>query len=327
MDFGQPQKQFGENEVERKDTLHEILAMERYAKNEMIISTDSLSSPRTRELCKNKLEKCAYYASKGMCRDLSRMDFMMSNCPLACQMCDVVENFERCVGMRSTKVEPLFTSSDEEEGTVMTVDAFFKAGRDEGTWVGQKTELEMDLGFIVQPMESNNFEDPWIVKIENFMSEQECKDFIQNDGSDENRMETLILERISSSFQLPSTHFSPFQVNRFNANTSRVNGGIQHDYSIHDVWKPAGPKVLSFYLTLSIVEEGGELGFPELDWLLIQPKIGQLIMWPNVVSTNPEKDDKRMIREELPVIMGEKHSAHVSAHLYDWQDAKERQCV
>ena len=327
MDFGQPQKQFGEDEVERKDTLHEILAMELYAKNEMITSTNSMSSPRTQELCKNKIEKCAYYASKGMCMDLSRLNFMMSNCPLACQMCDVVEDFERCVGIRSTKVEPLFLKFDEQKEKSMTIDAFFKAGRDEGTWFVQKTELEMDLDFIVQPMESNNFEDPWIVKIENFMSDKECKDFMQSNGSNETVLETLILGRISSLFHLPTTHFSPFQVNRLNANRAHDNSRINHDYNIHDAWKPAGPKVLSFYLTLSSAEEGGELGFPALDWLMIQPNIGQLVMWTSVVSINPEKDDKRMFYEELPVIKGEKHSAHVWVHLYDWQDAEDKQCL
>ena len=326
FDFGQAQKQFGENEIERKDTLHTILAMDRYSKNELI--TEPMS-PRTQELCKNKFEKCAYYASKDMCRDLSRMNFMMSNCPLACQMCDVVEDFERCVGRRSTEVAPLFIGSNDESSNdgqrKMTIDEFFKAGRDEVKWYGQGMANEMDLAFIVQPLESNNFDDPWVVKVESFLNEKECKDLIGSEESDAVIIQT-ILERISSTFQLPRTHFSPFQINRLDASTVQITGGMQHDYSIHDVWKPAGPRVLSFYLSLSNVEEGGQLGFPELDWLLIEPKLGQLLMWSNVVSTNPEKDDKRMIREELPVTKGEKYSAHVSVHLFDWEDANERKC-
>jgi len=58
-----------------------------------------------------------------------------------------------------------------------------------------------------------------------------------------------------------------------------------HDYIENDRKLPAGPRILTFFLYLSDVEEGGETSFPALG-LHITPKRGKAILWQNVMSDN-----------------------------------------
>ena len=81
-----------------------------------------------------------------------------------------------------------------------------------------------------------------------------------------------------------------------------------------------GPRILTFFLYLSDVEEGGETAFPTLG-LAVKPKKGSAVLWPSVLDTNLESIDMRTVHEARPVIKGTKYAANSWLHLYDFQTA------
>ena len=44
-----------------------------------------------------------------------------------------------------------------------------------------------------------------------------------------------------------------------------------------------GPRILTFFLYLSDVEEGGETAFPSLG-IKVEPKKGKAVLWPSVMD-------------------------------------------
>jgi hypothetical protein len=69
------------------------------------------------------------------------------------------------------------------------------------------------------------------------------------------------------------------------------------------------------------------MGFPDMDWLSISPKKGQLLIWPNVLSSDLSKSRKDMSNEALPVLEGEKYGIHTWVRLYDYEEAERQGCI
>jgi prolyl 4-hydroxylase len=79
-----------------------------------------------------------------------------------------------------------------------------------------------------------------------------------------------------------------------------------------------GPRILTFFLYLSDVDEGGETGFPQLN-LYVKPQKGKALLWPSVLNDNLERQDGRTHHEARPVISGVKLAANQWIHLYDFK--------
>ena len=79
-----------------------------------------------------------------------------------------------------------------------------------------------------------------------------------------------------------------------------------------------GPRILTFYMYLSDVEEGGETAFPKLK-LSVKPKLGRAILWPSVRDDAPNQIDSRTYHEARPVLKGVKYGANSWFHLRDFQ--------
>ena len=73
-----------------------------------------------------------------------------------------------------------------------------------------------------------------------------------------------------------------------------------------------GPRVYTFFLYLSDVEEGGgtkfDVGFT------VQPKAGKAIWWPATLASDPFVSDDRTHHEALPVTKGVKYGANFWIH-------------
>lgn len=89
-----------------------------------------------------------------------------------------------------------------------------------------------------------------------------------------------------------------------------------HDSSYKDD-SPSGHRILTFFMYLSDVEEGGETNFSKLD-LAVKPIKGRALVWPSVMSDDPTDWDPRMFHEAKDVIRGEKRAANHWIHLWDY---------
>jgi hypothetical protein len=62
----------------------------------------------------------------------------------------------------------------------------------------------------------------------------------------------------------------------------------------------AGPRVLTFFLYLSDVEEGGETAFPLLG-IAVKPKKGKALLWPSVLDHDLQEFEPRTLHE-VPIL-------------------------
>ena len=102
---------------------------------------------------------------------------------------------------------------------------------------------------------------------------------------------------------------------------------VHHDYIAAHTYGSSGPRVLTFFLYLNDVEEGGGTNFPELAPgaapLTVQPKRGKALLWPSVLDEDVNKKDERTEHEALNVEKGVKYGANAWLHLRDEQHLKD----
>ena len=100
-----------------------------------------------------------------------------------------------------------------------------------------------------------------------------------------------------------------------------------HDYVQGHQDRNCGPRVLTFFLYLSDVEEGGATGFPDLKpGLKVLPKKGKALLCPSVLDSDPHSIDKRTMHEAEDVVKGIKYAANSWIHLKDFRKSHELGC-
>ena len=86
------------------------------------------------------------------------------------------------------------------------------------------------------------------------------------------------------------------------------------------------PRIMTLFLYLNDVEEGGGTSFPLLD-VTVQPKKGSALLWPSVLDGAPESKDYRTDHEALPVTKGLKFGANAWIHSRNYRLAEETDCT
>ena len=267
-------------------------------------------SPELGKNCVNQHERCAFWSSIGECE--KNPGYMITSCAPACQTCDQLLYEERC------KV-------DLEKPMV----AAYHPG-DLTTLFGHLAETYKEYGPVIHS------ESPFVITFENFLSDEEC-DALSNyginhkdgifkrstdvgkklfDGSNEKKVSKTrtsenywcnskdcesipiiqgISERVHRVTESPYNNSEHFQVLKYEVGEFY---GKHHDYISNDGL--AGPRVMTFLLYLSDVEEGGGTGFPTLKPpLVINPKKGRALLWPSVLENDPMTKDARTMHEAL----------------------------
>ena len=84
--------------------------------------------------------------------------------------------------------------------------------------------------------------------------------------------------------------------------------------------------MLTLFLYLNDVEEGGGTHFPELG-ITVQPKKGSALLWPSVLDEDIEEKDFRTDHMALPVIKGVKYGANAWIHTRNYREAEENDCA
>ncbi len=94
---------------------------------------------------------------------------------------------------------------------------------------------------------------------------------------------------------------------------------LHNEFKFHDEWRIGGPRVISIFVVLSEAEggqvSGGSFGFPSLDWLLVKPKKGLLLMWSNLNDEDLSPHTK-VKHELMPVKEGDLYMFSTHIHQY-----------
>ena len=166
---------------------------------------------------------------------------------------------------------------------------------------------------------------PWVVAIENFLSDEECDKLIELgglqgyersteygsevniDGSStfvesEGRTSTNtwcgpdceddplvkgVIERMVNMTGIPFENYENLQLVRYHPGQFYKQ---HHDYSGSHEGTQYGPRVLTFFMYLNDVEQGGGTQFAEINFTA-QPQKGMALVWPSVTDADPEVMD------------------------------------
>jgi len=132
-----------------------------------------------------------------------------------------------------------------------------------------------------------------------------------------------VVKRISEVVGVPVENFEQFQVLSYAPNQYYRT---HHDMSGSDNQMPAGPRIYTFFLYFSDVEEGGETNFPELN-ITVRPKKGSALLWPSVLSENPTAQEPLTHHQAISVRKGHKLAANLWAHLFNYREPNRWGCT
>jgi prolyl 4-hydroxylase len=126
-----------------------------------------------------------------------------------------------------------------------------------------------------------------------------------------------VISKIEQVTQVPYENYESFQILRYEMGQFYQ---VHHDSSYEDFELVSGTRILTMFLYLSDVEEGGETSFPNLK-LSVKPKKGRAVLWPGVMNHDPNVIDRRTMHEARPVKKGIKYGANSWIHQYNFKIA------
>lgn len=192
--------------------------------------------------------------------------------------------------------------------------------------------------------------DPWVVVIDNFLTGSEADAIVRTvkvwerstDTGSENKYGEVgrvlsqsrtsanawctaecekdpdvirVLQRIEQFTRVPQDNYESFQILQYQPGQFYR---VHHDNGGDEKRLACGPRILTFFLYLSDVEEGGETNFPSLK-ISVKPKRGRAVLWPSTLDAEPDEIDRRTSHEAKPVIKGVKYAANAWIHLYNFR--------
>jgi hypothetical protein len=273
-------------------------------------------------LCNNLHPTCAQWAVERGCGG-DNLEFMMQECALACQLCHVTEQYYQC-SLAPRNDTPVVSSSSSSSNTPFNfwkeglfqnheaenlVAAFSAARPDEwvaslnytALWKDPPTQLDSLLE-VSKNNSNSNLE--WKNKgTGRFAS---CRK--DEDACAKKKDEIATLLGISPVYLEP-LEFVHFQV--------KERQTPQSEFDMHRQWKPGGHVLLTIFILLQPVEKGGALGFPDLDWLLVENP--QILIWPNVANDKWNQELESMKHEQLPVVEGDLYGVYTRVRQYPYE--------
>jgi prolyl 4-hydroxylase len=131
-----------------------------------------------------------------------------------------------------------------------------------------------------------------------------------------------VMKRIENITGIPEVNSENLQLLRYE---NYQFYQTHNDYIPYQVDRPTGVRILTFYIYLSDVEEGGGTNFPYVN-KTVTPKRGRAALWPSVLDKDPNSKDIRTDHQALPVITGVKYGANAWIHQRDYKGASKKGC-
>lgn len=326
---------------------------------EVYMKRDVQSNPKLKDLvCKNRDRNCLkkVLAKPTICST----SWMEKECAPLCQSCHTLDFNHRCplddsipdsvpAGFVNEMFERIVTDEDYRKNynpAVLSKPISFDA-------VSVTTDKELYPN-------ATGADGPWIVVLDNFLSADECermKEMGQAQGYEQSAdvgamdytgsitsnfnegrtsknawcMGKCMTDPVSQSVSsrmvkltgIPDPNHEFFQILKY---TVGQHYGRHHDFADYHLDRQYGPRVLTVFLYLNTVEDGGGTHFSELN-LTVVPKQGRAVIWPSVLSDKPRDKDDRTDHEALPVKVGVKYGANAWIHQKDFKKEHWKNCV
>lgn len=278
--------------------------------------------------CKDNTDQCSVWAAAGECEANPR--YMLVECSASCKSCHIRDPKMRCV--KDPMVQPAITGLAGD-----SINALFE----------RATSSEWDR---YRPTVHSR--DPWVVTYEDFLSEAETAALLAALGSRElersanvggmdtkgKTLKSLDNRRTSTNAWCDAECASKEDVRVVQWRIGNLTGITEaqseylqllryepgqyyrshHDFNPQHLLYPMGPRLLTLFLYLSDVEEGGETAFPALN-IIVAPKRGRALLWPSVTETNILQPDMRTKHKARTVKTGIKYAANAWLHQYDFR--------
>jgi len=307
-----------------------------------------------RHKCKNQHSDCTWWSAIGECD--ANPTYMRTNCAPSCATCDLLDISHRCPIEPGN--EPIWQPGDLNKLMENIVDDADGSGewKRYNAKAMSRPKNKRD-GTLVEGVERDG---PWIVILDNFVSTDEADRLVElgvkqgyersadvgkekPDGSHDSQVSdartshnTWCQEKSCSEDELVVPVVERIgNVTRTGYNNSEYLQLLQyepgqyykqhHDYIGHHQRMPCGVRILTLFIYLNDVEEGGGTHFPLLD-ITVWPKKGSALLWPSVRDDTPEKKDGRTDHEALPVISGLKYGANAWIHSRNFKAAYAKNC-
>jgi prolyl 4-hydroxylase len=301
---------------------------------------------KVRDSCKNRKDYCASYAAMGKCDFIPAMQF---ECAPVCQSCEQMDVDIRC------KVHPAVDALnpfdlDRRYEQITTNPAFEQYGR---KVVSRPSYAPGDT------IETADYQlGPWIVVFDNALTDEEADTLVELGSNvgytrsealvtglqteqaasvDSQRTSTTawcksgcaqdptvqrVMNRIATITGIGVANYENLQLLRYEKGQFYK---LHNDYIAYHKNRMLGSRVLTFYVYLSDVDEGGGTMFPHLN-LTITPKKGRAVLWPSVLNHDPNSLDNRTNHEAMEVIKGVKYGFNAWIHQRDYKTSHEWNC-
>lgn len=295
--------------------------------------------------CRDRYPVCASEARRGECA--RNPGWMIVNC---CRSCDEEEGYGHLVD-REVRCDPERLNATVPAWREGSLDELFSR------WATAEEYKVYEPRVVSSPYETERYDSrmgggPWIMTFDAFLSEYEVSQLLEGArlegfmrstdqgasvGNSGERAKVTSKTRTSSNAWCRSrceglegvrsvtrkiedltgirrNNYESFQILKYEEGQFYRR---HHDSSGRRNGSPSGPRILTFFLYLNDVEEGGATRFTDLD-LAVAPKKGRALVWPSVRNEDPEKSDLRMYHEAMEVTKGTKYAANHWIHQYDF---------
>ena len=279
--------------------------------------------------------------------------WMLNKCPAACHECDKLLYENRCPYNPDSPRAWNKPNSLNNMFERIISDEYIKQHLKPKVWSRPIWD------YIKLNITTEYYDTPWIISLDNFLSDKEVDRLLEiaedygyersDDGGeylDDGTFQTYhmdirtsynswchncyndliglhILNKIENITHIHKKHYNFLQILRY---TKGQKYDIHHDYDYYTIPRQPGPRILTFFMYLSDVDEGGGTNFPNVG-ITFKPKKGRVILWPNVLNDNNMEDDPSTEHQALPVIKGTKYAANAWIHLHDFQGPAKEDCA
>jgi len=296
--------------------------------------------------CQNRHELCLFWAAAGECE--ANPAYMKMQCAPSCLSCGDLSFKGRC-------------PFDENAPTALS-----KEGDLDNLFRRMVTEEQFQqytptvLSQPDPPADSGILQGPWVVTLDNFISEEECDVMIElgrqkgyersqdvgakkfdgtydgqvNQGRTstnawcvedcwQHNVTQAIHERMEEVIRIPRGNYEHLQLLNYQEGQRYEE---HHDYIEHHLDRFPGVRILTVFLYLNDVEAGGGTYFPRLNKTVVYPKRGRALIWPSVLDSDPNKREPKTFHEALPVEAGVKYGANAWVHQRDFKEVWSKGC-